>query len=96
MWLGVYIANNSECETLKQIDQDMDEMSGDGEDDRGDVGDVVLRFNLVLKNRWEEALADKTSEDFAEMSSKLSSEIQNCSQTWRGNKKLQRLLSGRI
>ena len=49
MWLGVYIANNSECETLKQIDQDMDEMSGDGEDDRGDVGDVVLRFNLVLE-----------------------------------------------
>ena len=72
----VYIANNSECETLKQVDQDMDEMSGDGEDDRGDVGDVVLRFNLVLKNIWEEALADKTSEDFAEMSSKLSSEIQ--------------------
>ena len=59
-----------------QEEQDTEELSGDGEEVTDTGGDVVLRFNLQLKRNWEEALGEKTSEEFAEISTKLSQEIQ--------------------
>lgn len=38
-------------------------------------GDIVLRFHLVLKQAWDDGLADKQSETFTSTSTKMSAEI---------------------
>ena len=41
----------------------------------GVPGDVVLRFHLVLKQAWDDGLADKQSEAFTSTSTRMSEEI---------------------
>ena len=73
-----------------QDDQDIDESYGYEDGDEVVIGpgqnqgDVLLRFHLVLKQNWDQSLADNRSDEFAQTSTRMQDETQKLFRNVKG------------
>ena len=88
--LSRYILQELNWVSDGQDDQDIDESYGYEDGDEVVIGpghnqgDVLLRFHLVLKQNWDQSLADNRSDIFAQTSTRIQDEAQKLFRNVKG------------